>query len=60
MEVAVDEKVWKEIEERMGVLRTALKKVEALIAKNEDHLEESRILEEEAHYGDQGQSNSSE
>ena len=60
METATDGKVQKEIEERMGVLRTAHKKVEASIAKNEDHLEESWIWEEEACYGDQGQSNSSE
>ena len=60
MEAATDRKVHKEIEERMGILRTALKKAEALIAENEDHLEESWIREEEAHQGDQGQSNSSE
>ena len=60
MEAAADGKVRKEIEERMGVLRTTLKKVEALVTENEDHLEESRIWEEEAHQGDQGQSNSSE
>ena len=56
----MDRKVWKEIEERMGVLRTALKKAEASIAENEDHLEESWIWEEEARQGDQGQSDSSE
>ena len=60
MEAAMDRKVQKEIEERMGVLRTALKKAEALIAENEDHLEESLIWEEETHQGDQGQSDSSE
>ena len=60
MEAATDRKVHKEIEERMGILRTALKKAEALIAENEDHLEESWIREEEAHQGDQGQSDSSE
>ena len=31
-----------------------------MVAENEDHLEESWIQEEEAHHGDQGQSNSSE
>ena len=55
MEGATDRKVIKEIEESMGVLQTALKKAEALMAESEDHLEE-----EEAHQGDQGQSNSSE
>ena len=44
----------------MGVIQTALKKAEASIAKNKAHLEESQIWEEEAHHGDQGQSNSNE
>ena len=44
----------------MGVVGTALNKAEASVAENEDHLEESQIREEEAHQGDQGQSNSSE
>ena len=48
------------MDERMGVIQTALKKVEALVAEDEDHLEESRIQEEEAHHGDQSQSDSSE
>ena len=60
MEGAADRKVCKEIKERMGVLQTTLKKAEASMAKSEDHLEESQIREEEAHQGDQGQSNSSE
>ena len=60
MEADTDGKVQKEIKERIGILRTALKKAEALIAENEDYLEESWIWEEEAHQGDQGQSNSSE
>ena len=60
MEATVDRKVQREIEERMGVLQTALKKAEALMAESEDHLEESWIWEEEAHQGDQGQSDSSE
>ena len=60
MEATADGKVQKEIEERIGVLQTALKKVEASVAENEDHLEESRIREEEARQGDQGQSDSSE
>ena len=60
MEGAADRKVCKEIEERMGILQTALKKAEASMAQSEDHLEESWIWEEEAHQGDQGQSDSSE
>ena len=60
MEGAVDRKVHKEIEERMGVLGTALNKAEASMAESEDHLKESQIQEEEARKGDQGQSNSSE
>ena len=44
----------------MGVIRTALEKAEASVTKNEDHLEESWIREEEARQGDQGQSDSSE
>ena len=60
MEATTDSRVWKEIEERMGVLQTALKKVEASISENKDHLEESQIWEEEASQGGQGQSNSSE
>ena len=60
MEAAVDRKVQRQIEERMGVLRTALKKAEALMAESKDHLKESWIQEEEACQGDQGQSNSSE
>ena len=59
MEAAADRKVWKDIEERMHVLQTSLKKVEAVVEENENHLEESRIREEEACQGDQGQSNSS-
>ena len=60
MEATTDGKVQKDIEERMNVLQTSLKKVEAAVAVNENHLEESRIWEEEARQGDQGQSNSSE
>ena len=60
MEAATDGKVQKDIEERMSILRTSLKKVEAAVAVNENHLEESQIQEEKAHQGDQGQSNSSE
>ena len=60
LEAAKDKKVQKEIDKRMGVIQTALKKAEASIAKNEAHLEESQIQEEEACHGDQGQSDSSE
>ena len=60
LEAATDGKAQKEIDERMGVIRTALEKVEASVAENEDHLEESWIWEEEVHHGDQGQSDSSE
>ena len=56
----MDRKAQKEIDERMGIIRTALEKAKASVAENEDHLEESWIREEEAHQGDQGQSNSSE
>ena len=60
IEAAMDRKLRKQTEERMGVLQTALKKVEALMAESEDHLEESQMREEEAHPEDQGQSDSSE
>ena len=60
VEATADRKVQREIEERMGILRTALKKAEALMAESKDHLEESWIWEEEARQGDQGQSDSSE
>ena len=59
MQAATDKKAQKEIDERMGIVRTALDKAEASVAENEDHLEESQIWEE-AHQGDQGQSDSSE
>ena len=60
MEAATDEKAQKEIDERMGIVQTALDKAEASVTENEDHLEESWIREEEAHQGDQDQSDSSE
>ena len=60
LEAATDEKARKEIVKRMGIVRTALNKAEASVAENKDHFEESRIWEEEAHQGDQGQFNSSE
>ena len=46
----------KETEIRIGVLRSALRKVETSISESEDHLEESRIREEEAHPVDRDQS----
>ena len=43
----------------MGILQTTLKKVETSIAESEEHLEESRMGEEEARQEDWGQSDSS-
>ena len=60
IEAAVDRKLHKETEARMGILQTALRKVEASIDKSKDHLEESWMREEEARQEDQGQSDSSE
>ena len=60
IEAATDRKLRKETEARMDILRTALKKVEALINESEDRLKESRMREEEAHQGDRGESDSSE
>ena len=60
LEAATDRKAQKEIDERMGIIQTALEKAEASVAENEDHLEESWIREEEVRQGDQGQSDSSE
>ena len=60
IEAAVDRRLCKETETRMGVLRTTLRKVETSINKSEDHLEESRMREEDAHQEDQGESDSSE
>ena len=57
---AADGKAWEEIEERMGVLRTTLEKVESSITKNKDWLEEGRMHEDEAQYGDWDLSDSSE
>ena len=54
LEVAEGQKPQKKMEERIGVLHMALKKVEASITKYEDLLEGSQIREEEACYGDQG------
>ena len=60
VEATTDRKLRKETETRMGILHTALKKVEASINESEDHLEESQMREEEAHQGDRGDSDSSE
>ena len=59
-EAAADKRIHKETKARMGVLQTALKKVEASMAESKDHLEESWMREEEAHQEDRCQSNSSE
>ena len=58
IEAAMDKKLHKETELRMGMLRTSLRKVETSINESEDHLEERQMRKEEAHQGDQGQSNS--
>ena len=58
IEAAVDRKLHKETETRMSVHRTALRKVETSINESEDHLEESRMREEDARQVDWGQSNS--
>ena len=50
-----DQRVQGEIEARMSVIHTAIPKVEASITRYEDRLEESRLREDEAHYGDQDQ-----
>ena len=42
----------------MGILQTALRKVETSINESKDHLEESRMREEDARQVDRGQSNS--
>ena len=60
IEAAVDRKLHKETETRMGVLQTAFRKVETSIDKSKDHLKESQMREEDARQEDQGQSNSSE
>ena len=43
---------------RIGVLCSTLRKVEVSISESEDHLEESRVREEEACLVDRGQSDS--
>ena len=58
IEAAVDKKLHKETEIRMGILRTTLRKVETSISESKDHLEESPMREEEAHQVDRGQSDS--
>ena len=60
IEAAADRKLHKQTEERMGVLQTALKKVEASMVESEDHLEESQMRKEEAHQEDWDWSDSSE
>ena len=58
MEAAVDRKLRKETKTRMGILQTALRKVETSIDESEDHLKESQMREEDAHQVDWGQSDS--
>ena len=58
IEAVMDRKLCKETEIRMGILRTALRKVETSINESEDHLKESRMREEDACQVDQGQSDS--
>ena len=48
----------KETEIRIGILQSALRKVETSISESEDHLKESWIREEEARQVDQSQSDS--
>ena len=59
IEATMDRKLCKQTKERMGILQTTLKKVEASMAECEDHLKESQMREEEAHQEDRGQSDSS-
>ena len=58
IEAAVDKKLCKETEMRMGILQTTLRKVKTSINESEDHLEESRMREEDAHQVDRDQSDS--
>ena len=54
LDAAEHQQAQKEIEEKMSILHTALKKVEASIPKNDACLEESQIWEDEVCYRDQG------
>ena len=58
IEAAVDRKLLKETEIRMGVLQTTLRKVETSINESKDHLKESRMREEDACQVDRGESDS--
>ena len=58
IEAAMDRKLHKETEIRMGILQTALRKVKTSINESEDHLKESQMREEDAHQVDRGQSDS--
>ena len=49
IEATMDRKLHKQTEERIGILRAALKKVETSIAESKDHLKESQMRDEEAH-----------
>ena len=58
IEAAMDKKLHKKTELRMGMLQTSLRKVKTSINESEDHLKESWMRKEEAHQVDRGQSNS--
>ena len=58
IEATADRKLCKETEIRMGVLQTALRKVETNINESKDHLKESQMREEDGHQVDRGQSDS--
>ena len=58
IEAAADKRLRKETKIRMGILRTALRKVKTSINESEDHLKESQMREEDARQVDWGQSNS--
>ena len=58
LEMTQDRKAQKEMEQRIDVIKTSLNKVETSILKYENLIEESRILEEEAHHEGWGQSDS--
>ena len=60
METTADQMAQKNIEERMNILGTSLKKVEAAVVENENHLEEVSDTGGGGPQGDQGQSDSSE
>ena len=58
IEAAADKRLCKETKIRMGILRTALRKVKTSINESKDHLEKSWMREEDACQVDRGQSDS--